>query len=90
MRINEQIKVRKVAGENIAIMPGEGASSDLTRVVALNDSAMELYNKFLGKEFTIDDLAQSLTNDYDIDLATATNDAAKWVATMKENRLIVE
>ena len=39
MRFDERKKVRTVAGENIVIMQADG-EADMTKVVALNESAM--------------------------------------------------
>ena len=50
MRINEKMKVRTVAGENIVMIQGvEG--TDMTRVVALNESAMVLYMRCIRYYF---------------------------------------
>lgn len=88
MRINEKMKVRNVAGENIVIMPSDDAA-DMTKVVALNESSLLMYNQLKGREFSLDDAVQLLLDNYDVDEATARKDAEAWLADMRKHRLIV-
>ena len=89
MKIDTKKKVRSVAGENIVIMQAANVS-DMTQVVALNESAMELYNSMKEREFTIEDVVQELCGLYEVDETTARRDAAEWVEQMRQNRLIVD
>ncbi len=88
MRINEKMKIRNVAGENIVIMPSDDAA-DMTKVVALNESSLLMYNQLKGREFSLDDAVQLLLDNYDVDEATARKDAEAWLADMRKHRLIV-
>lgn len=88
MRINEKMKIRNVAGENIVIMPSDDAA-DMTKVVALNESSLLMYNQLKGREFALDDAVQLLLDNYDVDEATARKDAEAWLADMRKHRLIV-
>lgn len=88
MKINEKMKIRNVAGENIVIMPSDDAA-DMTKVVALNESSLLLYNQLKGREFSLDDAVQLLLDNYDVDEATARKDAEAWLADMRKHRLIV-
>ena len=88
MRINEKMKIRNVAGENIVIMPSDDAA-DMTKVVALNESSFLMYNQLKGREFSLDDAVQLLLDNYDVDEATARKDAEAWLADMRKHRLIV-
>lgn len=87
MRINDKMKVRTVAGENIVIMQ-DASGSDMTRVVALNESALLLYNALAGREFEIDDIVRLLTEEYEVNETDARKDAEAWVAEMKKNALV--
>ena len=89
MRIDERKKVRKVAGENIAIMQSDN-TVDMTKVVALNESAMVVYERLAGKEITVADVAQVLTDEYEVDDATALRDAEALVASMRKEHLIID
>ena len=89
MRIDTRRKVRNVSGENIIIRQLEG-TVDMTQVVALNESAMLLYNELKDKDFTIEDIVQTLLAHYDTDEATARRDAEDWVAAMRIQNLMTD
>lgn len=88
MKIDPNKKVRKVAGENIVIM-SDGGAADLTRVVALNESALELYNVLKARDFELDDVVRVLTDTYEVDAATARRDAEAWIASMRQNNMLL-
>lgn len=87
MKISENVKVRQVAGENVVIMPGE-KGTDMTNVVALNESAMFLYEALKGSVFEINDVVRMLMDEYDVDFAMAQDDAREWIAQMQKNCLL--
>lgn len=89
MRFDERKKVRTVAGENIVIMQADG-EADMTKVVALNESAMLVYEQLKGKEFAVADVARVLTDEYEVDEATAMADAEELVASMRREHLIID
>ena len=89
MRFDERKKVRTVAGENIVIMQADG-EADMTKVVALNESAMLVYEQLKGKEFAVADVARVLTDGYEVDEATALADAEELVASMRREHLIID
>lgn len=88
MRINENFKVRKIAGENLIVKQGE-SHSDLTKIISLNPTAVYLWENLEGKDFTIDEAAQVLVDKFGIDKATATKDAAKWIDKMAGEGIIL-
>ena len=89
MRFDERKKVRTVAGENIVIMQADG-EADMTKVVALNESAMLVYEQLKGKEFAVADVARVLTDGYEVDEATAMADAEELEASMRREHLIID
>lgn len=89
MRFDERKKVRTVAGENIVIMQADG-EADMTKVVALNESAMLVYEQLKDKEFAVADVARVLTDEYDVDEATAMADAEALLASMRREHLIID
>jgi hypothetical protein len=89
MRFDERKKVRTVAGENIVIMQADG-EADMTKVVALNESAMLVYEQLKGKEFAVADVARVLTDEYEVDEATALADAEALVASMRHEHMIID
>ena len=89
MRIDERKKVRNVFGENIVIMQSDN-TVDMTKVVALNESALLVHDRLVGKDFTVADVARVMTDEYDVDEATALRDAEALVASMRKEHLIVD
>jgi hypothetical protein len=87
MKINEKMKVRTVAGENIVIMPDSGGS-DMTKVIALNPSALLLFNTLQGRDFTLQEAAEVLADEYHIAGSQALSDAKVWLADMQRNGLL--
>lgn len=87
MRIKQGCKLREIAGENVVIMQGR-QGADFTQIITLNDSAVVLWEALVEQEFTTEDAAKVLTNNFDVDAATALADAERWVARMSECNLI--
>lgn len=81
MKIKEIYKVREIAGENLVVEQGK-VQSDMTKVISLNGTALLLWNTLKGNEFTIDDAAEVLVKQYDIDRERAMADATKWVKAL--------
>lgn len=77
MKINPNYKLREIAGETIVMKQGK-AGSDFTRILSLNSSARLLYERLYGKDFTVEDAAAVLTEEYGIDQERALKDADSW------------
>ncbi len=87
MKFKEGYKVREIAGEHVVIMQGR-FGSDMTRVIALNDSSLLLWNELQGKEFDAALAARILVENYEVDEATALRDAEAWVEKLVECKLV--
>ena len=87
MKIKQQYKVREMAGEHVVIMQGS-YGADMTRIISLNESALYLWNELIGKEFTLEDVANLLVEYYGIDDAVAERDALHWVERLEECALV--
>lgn len=75
MRQKKGFVLRDVCGEKVIV--GEGLDTvDFGKLISLNESAALLWEKAskLG-DFTVQDLADALTDEYDIDAETALADA---------------
>lgn len=88
MRINPNIKIRDMVSEHIVVMPG-AAQTDMTRVIAFNDSALLLYNALSGRDFELEDAVRVLTDEYDVTPDVARRDAEALLADMRKNNLLV-
>lgn len=87
MRINQNCKVREIAGENVVIMQGRNGA-DLTQIITLNESALILWQALSGSDFEVEDAQRVLTENFEVDDATALRDAQRWVERMRECKLI--
>jgi aspartate aminotransferase-like enzyme len=87
MKLNEGYKVREIAGEHVIIKQGR-FGADMTKVIALNPTSLLLWEQLQGKEFEVADIATILTDNYDVDIDTATKDAAAWVEKLRECDLV--
>lgn len=87
MKINPNYKLRNIAGESIIVKQGT-RDLDLTHIISLNQSAKFLYETFIGKEFTEEEVAQVLEITFGISKERAGNDAQIWIESMKECHVI--
>lgn len=82
MRIVDGFKLRSVAGE--MVVSGEGVNQiNFNKLITLNSSAAFLWGKVEGIEFTKEQLATFLVEEYEIDMELAIKDATaladKWL-----------
>ena len=83
MKIKEGYKVREMAGEHVIIKQGR-FGADMTRVIALNATSLLLWQELQGRDFEVEDVAKVLTDNYEVEAATATADAAAWMEKLIE------
>ena len=83
MKIKSEYKLREIAGEVIIVNQGT-VGIDMTRIISLNDSARELYEHLVDKDFTLDDAAGVLVDIYEIPLLQAQRDAEVWIDALKK------
>ena len=87
MRIKDQISLRKIADEYIMIV-GSGDSLDYTQAVSLNDSAAYLIESVRGKDFTLEDWVELLTDRYEVSGEQARADVELRIQMLKEAEII--
>ena len=87
MRIKSEYKVRQIAGENVVILQGRG-DSDMTQIIALNESSLLLWNGLEDKDFVTEDVAALLCANYEVAEEVAASDAQAWVKRMQECGLV--
>jgi hypothetical protein len=82
MKTKKGFNKRTVCGEQIIVAEGK-ENIDFSNIISMNETAAYLWDHVVGKEFTTDDLASLLTDEYEVDEATALNDAKeiaqKWI-----------
>lgn len=88
MRLKKGFVLREVCGEKIIV--GEGAETvDFGKMISLNDTAAVLWKKAeeLG-DFTVDELADALTEVYEVTREQAVKDVQKLTEGWKEAGLV--
>ena len=76
MKIKDGFILRTICGEHVVV--GEGlAQVNFNKMLSLNSSAAYLWESVTGKEFTVEDLTNLLTEKYDVSTDKAAEDAAK-------------
>ena len=83
MKIIDGFKMRTIAGESVVV--GEGmAQINFNKLISLNSSAALLWQSIEGKEFTVEDLCNTLLENYDVSEDVARKDseaiANAWIA----------
>lgn len=74
MKAKTGFKLRQICGENIIVAEGR-ENIDFTYIISMNDTSAYLWNAIEGKDFNNKDLAQLLTDEYEVDYDTALSDA---------------
>ena len=74
MKTKEGFVLREMCGENI--ITGEGLEHiNFNKLISLNSTAAFLWNAVVGKEFTVEEMAQMLVDEYGIDMELALTDS---------------
>lgn len=75
MKTKEGFVLREMCGENI--ITGEGLEHiNFNKLISLNSTAAFLWKAVEGKEFTVENMAQLLVDEYEIDMELALKDSA--------------
>lgn len=83
MKIKEGFELREICGEYIVVAHGE-KNIDFSKVINLNESAATMWKAVAEKDFSVDELATALMENYDVDESTAKSDAARIMEEWKE------
>ena len=74
MKIKEGFILREMCGENI--VAGEGLEHiNFNKLISLNSTAAFLWQELVGKEFTVEEMAELLISRYGIDNELALKDS---------------
>ncbi len=87
MRTKKGFNLRDVCGEKIVVAEGK-ENIDFSKVISMNETSAFLWEKIKDKNFTVDDLATLLTEEYDVDKETATVDCQSLIELWNEAGLI--
>lgn len=87
MKIKKEYKIQNVGGENIILLQGTHGM-DATKIVSFNETSLWLWEEFTDKDFTTEQVADSLMEQFGIDAELAKKDAVTWVDLLTQNQLI--
>ena len=80
MKTKVGFNLRQVCGENIIVAEGE-ENIDFSNIISMNESSAFLWREAQKlNNFTVADLVKILTDEYEVDEATATSDILKLTA----------
>ena len=87
MRIKAGFTLRSLGKDHIVI--GEGlAHVNFNKILNLNESAAFLWERLVGRDFTVEDMAQLLMEEYDVSQELATQDSANLAQIWKEQGVL--
>ncbi|MDU1891688.1 MAG: PqqD family protein [Dysgonomonas sp.] len=87
MRIKKGYKIQSVGGENIILLQGT-YGVDTTKIVSFNETSLLLWSLYEDKEFTTEQIAASLIEEFGIEKDLAIKDATSWIDGLIQNKLI--
>lgn len=83
MKIKEGFVLREVCGEHI--VTAEGLENiNFNKLISLNETAAFLWKALIGKEFTVEDMAQLLVDEWGIDMELALKDSENLCKAWEE------
>lgn len=83
MKIKEGFLLRELCGEHI--VTGEGLENiNFNKLISLNETAAFLWKALIGKEFTVEDMAQLLVDEWGIDMELALKDSENLCKAWEE------
>ncbi len=84
MKTKEGFNLRTICGEHVMVAEGK-MNIDFCNIINMNDTAAYLWEKLNipGKDFSVEEMADLLVSEYEVDKETALTDAAalaeQWV-----------
>lgn len=87
MRAKKGFNLRDICGQNIIVAEGK-ENIDFSNIISMNESSALLWKSIQGKDFTVDDLTKILTDNYEVDDATAKKDATILVKQWQDAGII--
>lgn len=90
MKAKKGFRLRTICGEKILV--GEGMENiTFTKIISMNESAAYLWERIAdGQEFTVSDLADMLTEEYEVSRETALADSAEMATKWLEAGIVEE
>ncbi len=86
MKRNDNYIVRKIAGETL-LVPTGAAAREFSGLVTLNELGAFIW-AHLNEAQDVQDLAQKIAAEYEVDLATAQADAQEFLDLLAEQHMV--
>ncbi len=87
MKVKEGFQLRDVCGEFVVVAYGL-QNIDFSKMVVFNESAVTVWKAVSAREFTTEDMAQALMDEYEVAPDTAMADATRLAEEWKEIGII--
>ena len=87
MKLKQNYKVRKIAGESVIVRMGV-QNVKMTTIISLNPTSEWLWEQLQGVEFDAEKVVDLLTGEYEVEREVALKDAEAWIATLTEYGII--
>ena len=88
MKIKKGFELKDVCGTFIIIAHGR-ENIDFTKMITFNQTAADVWNGVKDmEEFTVEDMAKVITEQYEVDNQTATKDAANLAQMWIDNEIV--
>ncbi|MBQ1213570.1 MAG: PqqD family protein [Tidjanibacter sp.] len=89
MKLKQNYKVRKIAGESVIVRMGT-QNVKMTTIISLNPTSEWLWEQLQGVEFDAQKVADLLTAEYEVEAAVALADANAWIESLRKAELVEE
>lgn len=89
MKIKKGFELMDVCGAHVIISHGT-ENINFTKVINLNDSAADVWNAVVDKNFTVDDMVNALLSEYEVDEETARKDCEQLVQQWRDAELLID
>ncbi|MCF2615270.1 PqqD family protein [Leyella stercorea] len=87
MKIKKGFVLKDICGESIIVAEGK-ENIDFTKIISMNESSAFLWESVMDKEFDAETLKHLLCEEYDVDDATAENDAKALLDSWIEAEIV--
>jgi hypothetical protein len=87
MRIKEGYAIKHIGSECVIIKQGR-TGMDMTKIISFNPVSEWLWEQLAGRDFTGNEVASLLVEQYGIDAEKAAADIDRWIGQLKEAQLL--
>jgi hypothetical protein len=87
MRIKEGYAIKHIGSERVVIKQGR-IGMDMTKVISFNPVSEWLWQEFASRDFTENEVASLLVEQYGIDAGEAVADVDRWIGQLTEAQLL--